>query len=65
MQTGYDKFEMKVHKGHGSLLVTLPYRLCERDNIKAGDLVIFHRPEDYDLYFFYKDGNSKSAKLDP
>lgn len=54
MQTAYDKFEVKVHRGHGSLLVTVPYLLCRREDIKAGDTVVFDRPEGKKLYRFYK-----------
>lgn len=55
MQDAYNRFRMKVHKGHGSLLVTLPYQLCRREKIKAGDMVVFDKPEGRRKYAFYKD----------
>ena len=61
MQTAYDKFEMRVHKGHGSLLVTIPYLLCEREKIKVGDVVVFNRPEGRKRYRFYKNGSRKTT----
>ena len=53
-QTAYDRFEMKVHRGSGSLLVVLPYRLCQRLHIRPGDTVLFDRPEGKRRYSFYK-----------
>lgn len=54
MQTAYDRFEMKVHKGSGSLLVVIPHRICERLNIKTGDYVVSDDPKERHNYRFYK-----------
>lgn len=54
MQVGYEKFWMRVHQGKGSLLVTIPYMLCRREKIRAGDMVVFDRPEGKKVYSFYK-----------
>ena len=61
MQTGYDRFEMRVHRGHGSLLVTIPCRVCRREKIEAGDVVVFDRPEGKRRYAFYKYGRAKKT----
>jgi len=63
MQTRYEKFEMTVIRGHGSLLLTIPYLLCRREEIKAGDKVILFRPEGTDFYLFYKEDDPKALKL--
>ena len=39
MQTAYDTWRIRVHKGSGSLLIVLPSRYCKRHHVSAGDVL--------------------------
>ena len=41
----YDTWIQKVHRQHNSLLVVVPYLMCERMGIKAGDYLEFSKKD--------------------
>ena len=45
VQETYDTWIQKVHRQHNSLLVVVPYLMCERMGIKAGDYLEFSKKE--------------------
>ena len=45
VQETYDTWIQKVHRQHNSLLVVVPYLMCKRIGIKAGDYLEFSRKD--------------------
>jgi len=41
----YDAWIQRVHRQHNSLLVVVPYLLCRRMGIKAGDYLEFSKKD--------------------